>query len=434
MALRLFSLVCIIFFTHFAGADDFTVHVTKGRLEAFPIAIPDMTGSPRAKEISDIIKANLTRSGIFRIIDPRAYIQNAESLAEKIRFSDWRLINAKALVVGELESSLDGFKMRFKLYDTAAERKLEGMDKEFKVDDFRKIAHTISDKIYERLIGITGYFNTKIMYVAETGPINNTLKRLAIMDQDGHNQKFLTNGRRGMIITPRFCPTRPEVTYMAYYEKKPRVYMMNLNTGREQLLGDYPGMTYAPRYSLDGKKLAMSYAHNGVSQVCVMELDSRKVRKITNNYSINTSPSFSPDASKIAFNSDRGGAPQLYVMNSDGSDVKRISFGQGRYATPVWSPRGDLIAFTKIYKKKFYIGVMRPDGSHERLLTKGDYIVEGPEWAPNGRLLTYFRQQPANSRGFAKVNIFTIHLSGDHERLITTSTDASDPSWSPLIP
>lgn len=432
--LRLSLFVFSILLTIPLSAEEFEVQVTRGKIEAFPIAIPSMFGDPKAHEITEIVKADLHRSGIFRLLDPRAFLQTAESLKAGPRFSDWRMINAKALVTGHVENDVGGqFRISYKLYDTYLDREIDRFEKVFTQADLRKVAHTISDRIYERIIGIQGYFNTRIAYIAESGDPRNRQKRLAIMDQDGFNQQFLTDAKLGMVITPRFCPTRPEITYMAYRNNTARVYVMDLVTGRERSIGQYANMTFAPRYSLDGNKLIMSYSENGNSDIYMMDLKTRHTKRLTSNSSINTSPSLSPDASKIVFNSDRGGTPQIYVMNSDGSDQKRISFGNGRYATPVWSPLGDLIAFTKIYNNEFFIGVMRPDGSNERLLTKGDYIVEGPEWAPNGRLLTYYRQSRRDSKGHAQVNLYTIHVLGDHEMWLRTTTDASDPSWSPLI-
>lgn len=416
-------------------AEEFEVHITRGKIEAFPIAISTMFGDQHAQDITEIIKADLHRSGIFRLLDPRAFIQTAESLKAGPRFSDWRLINAKALVTGHVTPDAHGqYRISYQLFDVYLDRETDRFEKTFTLAELRKVAHTISDRIYERIIGIPGYFNTRIAYVAESGHPKNRQKRLALMDQDGFNQEFLTKAETGMVVNPRFCPTRPEVTYMAYRNNQARIYVMDLNNRHERSLGTFANMTFAPRYSLDGNKLIMSYAeNNGNSDIYLMDLKTRQNKRLTANAAINTSPSLAPDSSKIVFNSDRGGSQQLYVMNADGSDQKRISFGDGKYATPVWSPLGDLIAFTKIYNGQFYIGVMRPDGSNERILTKGDYIVEGPEWAPNGRLLTYYRQSRRDRQGKAQVNLYTIHVSGEHEQWLRTTTDASDPSWSPLI-
>jgi TolB protein len=290
----------------------------------------------------------------------------------------------------------------------------------------------ISDKIYERLTGEKGYFDSRIIYVSETGPKVDRKKRLAVMDQDGYGVKYLTLGNE-LVLTPRFSPTSQHVTYMSYFKNLPRVYLLNIETGLQDLVGDFPGMTFAPRFSPDGKKIIMSFAQEGNSDIYTMDIKTRVVERLTDHPSIDTSPSYSPDGSYICFNSDRSGAQQIYTMRSDGTNVKRISFGEGLYGTPVWSPRGDLIAFTKLYRNKFYIGVMRSDGSGERLLTENFY-QEAPSWSPNGRVLIFYRETPSDNSGRGgSAKLWSIDLTGYNERLIPTPTDASDPSWSGLL-
>jgi TolB protein len=292
----------------------------------------------------------------------------------------------------------------------------------------------MADAIYKRVTGEDGYFDTRVVYVSESGPMDRRIKRLAIMDQDGSNHRLLTDGR-SLVLTPRFSPTAQEITYLSYARGVPRVYLFNIDTGQQEVVGDFPGMTFAPRFSPDGNKVIMSLAVEGNSDIYTLDLRTRQAVRLTDSPAIDTSPCYSPDGTRIVFNSDRGGSQQLYVMNADGSDVKRISFDSGaRYGTPVWSPRGDLIAFTKIDGGQFYIGVMRPDGSGERLLTQA-FLVEGPTWAPNGRVLMYFRQAPSDSKGNGgSPRLYTIDLTGYNEREVITPQDASDPAWSPLIP
>jgi TolB protein len=297
--------------------------------------------------------------------------------------------------------------------------------------NWRRIAHIISDEIYKRLTGEDGYFDSRIVYVAESGSVMARVKRLAIMDQDGANSRYLTDGA-SLVLTPRFSPTRQMITYMSYEGGTPRVYLYDLNTGRRNVLGDFPGMTFAPRFVPDGNRLVMSLATNGNSDIYTYDLSSRQKRRLTDNSGIDTAPSFSPDARQIVFESDRGGTQQLYVMDANGGPAQRITFGQGRYGNPVWSPRGDLIAFTRIYQGKFYIGVIRPDGSGERLITNA-YHVEGPSWSPNGRVLTYFKEKPVGSNGDQRqARVYTIDITGYNERMLATPQDGSDPAWSPL--
>lgn len=415
-----------------------TVDINRGFVEPLPVAVTDFAGSSgeeqqTGRDVAGVIAANLQRSGLFRAIDPGAFIQDAASLRAGPRFADWRLINAQALVSGATEMQPDGrLKVEFRLWDTFAEAQLTGLAYFTVPANWRRVAHIISDAIYKRLTGEDGYFDTRIVYIAESGPQNRRQKRLAIMDQDGENHRFLTDGN-ALVLTPRFSPTTQEITYLSYVGATPRVYLYNLNTGQQEVLGDFPGMTFAPRFSPDGNHVVMSLARQGNSEVYDMDLSTRRLTRLTNHPAIDTSPSSSPDGRQVVFNSDRGGTQQLYVMSNDGGGVRRISFNQGRYATPVWSPRGDLIAFTRIFQGEFYIGVMRPDGSGERMLTKG-FLVEGPTWAPNGRVLSFYRQTPADTRGKVESKLYSIDLTGFNEREIITPLDGSDPAWSPLIP
>ena len=411
--------------------------ITSGKVEPMPIAIPAFSGgaaneTQAGRDVAGVVSADLERSGLFRPIDPRSFIQNVSLDDAQPRFPDWRQINAQALVTGSVKTEGDGrLRVEFRLWDVFAEQQLTGYGYTTTQQNWRRIAHIIADEIYKRITGEEGYFDTRIVYVAESGPADKRVKRLAIMDQDGANNRFLTDGR-ALVLTPRFSPTAQEITYLSYGSGTPRVYLFNIDTGQQEVVGDFPGMTFAPRFSPDGNRVVLSRAENGVSNLFALDLRTRRPVRLTDSQAIDTSPCFSPDGSKIAFNSDRGGSQQLYVMNSDGSNVKRISFGSGKYGTPVWSPRGDLIAFTKIEGGSFYIGVMRTDGSGERLLTR-DFLVEGPTWAPNGRLLMYFRQSPTDSRGHGSTRLYSIDLTGSNQREVVTSQDASDPAWSPLL-
>ena len=410
------------------------VDITRGHVEPLPIALVDLAGSNEAdaevgRKITQVITRNLERSGLFRAIDPAAFISEPSGMTVRPRFQDWRIINAQALVTGRVVPSDTGRLMvEFRLWDVFAEQDLVGLKLSGSVEAWRPIAHTMSDKIYERLTGESGYFHTRVVYIAETGPPDKRIKRLAIMDQDGHNLRYLSDGRH-LVLTPRFSPTAQEITYLSYERGVPKVYLRHIDTGQQELLGDFPGMTFAPRFSPDGNFVVMTLAQDGNSEIYEMDLRSRGTRRLTNNPAIETAPCYSPDGQFIAFESDRGGSQQIYVMRRDGSDVRRITFGEGRYGTPVWSPRGDLIAFTKSHRGQFSIGVMKTDGSGERILAR-DYLVEGPTWAPNGRVLMFFR---SSSRDPDSAELVTIDLTGRNERILFTSTAASDPAWSPLI-
>ena len=434
----------ILFFTLLSitnAAALIEIDITEGNREPLPIAITNFFYddvdaamlSEISNNLSDVVEADLERCGLFDPINEEAFIQKNAAMHLRPRFEDWRLIKSQALVTGKLKI-VDGDKLRveFRLWDTLAEKELEALVLITTLDNWRRISHMISDKVYERLTGEKGYFDTRILYVSESGPKNQRIKKLAIMDQDGENHRHLTSGKE-LVLTPRFNPTKQEITYLSYFKNLPRVYLLNIETGNQEVVGDFPGMTFAPRFSPDGNKIIMSLAKDGNSDIYVMDLKSRVVTRLTNNPAIDTSPSYSPDGKKITFNSDRGGSQQIYVMDNDGRNQKRISNEGGNYATPVWSPRGDLIAFTKNFKGNYAIGVMRTNGEGERLLTENWY-QEAPSWSPNGRVLIFYRETAANEDGQGHSStLWSIDLTGFNERKIETPQDGSDPAWSNLL-
>ncbi len=440
LALALFFLPVIALVVPTKAHAELRVDITRGTVEPMPIAVASFHAiSPQNKKfatkIPQIISENLDGSGLFKPLNPRSFVQDINSIHDTgPRFGEWRAIGTQALVSGSVSQGNDGrTRVEFRLWDVFSQKQIIGIAYMTNETNWRRIAHIISDEIYKNLTGEDGYFDTRIVYIAESGTPTKRVKRLAIMDQDGANHQYLTDGSN-LVLTPRFSPTEQQITYMSYGSKGPSVYLYNINTGRHELLGDFPGMTFAPRFSPDGRKVIMSMAQNGNSDVYEMDLQSRRPRRITKNSSIDTSPSYAPDGKTIAFESDRGGSQQLYTMSTNGDNVTRITFGKGRYANPVWSPRGDLIAFTRMYKKKFYIGVIRPDGSGERLISTA-YHVEGPSWSPNGRVLTYFKERVVGPGGTQRqAKIYTVDITGYNERWLRTPVDGSDPAWSPLNP
>jgi len=434
--IRIFSLVMTVVAMTSTAFAELRVDITQGRVEPMPLAVMDFSGSSDTanqlgRQMAAVISADLERSGLFRPVDPKAFIQKELSMDQAPRFGDWRIVNAQALVQGHaIDQGAGQLVVQFRLWDVFAGSQMVGLSYNTTSDNWRRVAHIIADTIYQRVTGESGYFDTRIVYVAESGPANQRVKRLAIMDQDGANHKFLTDGS-DLVLTPRFSPTLQEITYLSYFNNTPRVYLFNIDSGRQSILGEFPGMTFAPRFSFDGTKVIMSMARDGNSDIYSMDLATRSLERLTRHSSIDTSPTYAPDGQSIAFNSDRGGSQQIYVMDSKGKNVRRISFGKGRYATPVWSPRGDLIAFTKMVSGRFYIGVMRTDGTGERLLAEG-YLVESPTWSPNGRVLMFYRE---TLRGEEKTTkLYSVDLTGYNEREVITPLEGSDPAWSPLIP
>lgn len=406
------------------------IDINQGNIEPLPIAVTDFISSDGiGAQISQIVTDNLRRSGLFAPVDKGAFIEQVSNPDISPRFEDWRVINAQALVTGRVTEEGGGrLKAEFRLWDTFANEQMTGEQFFTNRDNWRRVAHIISDAIYERLTGEKGYFDTRIVFVSESGSRSDRRKRLAIMDQDGANVRYLTQ-TNDLVLTPQFSPSRQEITYMDFDGGQPKVYLLQLETGQRELVGDFPGMTFSPRFSPDGGRVVMSLlGDDGNANIYAMDLSSRNTTRLTNSASIDTSPSYSPDGSQVVFESDRGGRQQLYVMAANGGQPNRISFGNGSYSTPVWSPRGDLIAFTKQSGGQFSIGVMRPDGSGERILTTG-FHNEGPTWAPNGRVLMFFRQ----NAGAGGPQLYSIDVTGRNEQALATPEFASDPAWSPLL-
>jgi TolB protein len=428
-----FALFCAVFAALLAGplpaSAALQVDVTQGNAQPLPIAIPDfLSGDAAGANIAGVVRADLERSGLFRPLDQKGFAEHVTNINAVPTFASWRAITAQGLVTGQVTLQPDGrLRVDFRLWDVSGESQMLGLQFFTTPENWRRVAHLVSDAIYSRITGEKGYFDTRIVFISETGPATKRVKRLAVMDEDGANPIFLTRGDY-MVLTPRFNPTAQMIAYMSYIGAKPRVYLFDLETGKQEQLGNFPNMTFSPRFSPDGNKVALTLESGGNSDIYVMDLRTRAVQRLTTEPGIDTAPSFSPDGRQIAFESDRGGSQQIYVMNADGSGQHRVSFGTGANGTPVWSPRGDLMAFTRRTGNVFSIGVMHPDGSGERLISSGGKD-EGPTWAPNGRVLMYNRTL-AGGRGS---QIWSVDVTGRNERRVLTPGSASDPAWSPLI-
>ena len=402
-----------------------------------PIAITNFVpGGPSDGDVSNgitgVITNNLKRSGLFAPIDPAAFIEQINNFDKPPQFANWKSLNAQAVVTGRATRQSDGrLRGEFRLWEVDSGQPLAGQQYVTQPEFWRRIAHIISDQIYERMTGEKGYFDTRVVFVDESGPSERRVKKLALMDQDGANVRNLTRGA-DLVLTPRFSPSTQEITYMEFGQGDPRVYLYNIETGQREIVGNFPGMSFSPRFSPDGQRIIMSLQQGGNSNLFVMDLRSKSTTRLTDTPAIDTSPSYSPDGSQICFESDRGGKPQIYVMSAQGGQAQRISFARddvnASYSTPVWSPRGDYIAFTRQGGGQFAIGLIKPDGSGERLLTSG-FHNEGPTFAPNGSYLMFFRD-PGGASG---PSLFTIDISGRTELKVPTPGFASDPAWSPLL-
>ena len=438
---KLFLGITLFLLPLLAKADN-VIHITKGISDPIPIAINSFRGVDPAdikiaQDVIAVISNDLKGSGMFRPISSAAFIESKIGTSHTPLFAAWQQINANLLLNGEVTKTASGkLQVKFILWDAILEKQLVSESFELSEKLWRRVAHKIADSVYSKITGYDGYFNTRIVYVSESGPYLKRVKRLALMDQDGANHQYLTNGS-DLVLTPRFSPDGKKILYLSYKNRIPQVHTLDLRSGKSQLLGHFPGMSFAPRFSPDGDYVVMSIAKNGATNIYEMSLRNKKVSQLTEGISINTSPSYSPDGKNIIFNSDRHGARQLFVMGRNGSNIQKISFGGGSYAEPNWSSR-NFIAFTKVSRSSgFTIGVMKPDfvdgQSNERLIASG-YLVEAPSWAPNGRVVVFTkgsRNKGKSSNGLNR--IYTIDFTGHNERIIPTPSDASDPDWSHVI-
>ncbi len=418
------------------SAGPLRIEITEGIIEPLPVAVPtflsETPGAARiARSIERLLIADLVGTQLFREVPKDAHIQSIDTFDAPVRFPDWKAVNAQALVVGSVSlSGRDQVVVRFRLYDVFSEREF-GASLQFAApaDNWRRIAHKVADTVYSRITGETGYFDSRVVFVSETGPKNRRRKRLAIMDYDGANTQFLTGDNNDIVLAPRFSPDGSWLLYTSYRTGSPRAHILNIDDARPRLLDASIGnMTFSPRFAPDGRTVVFSVEQGGNTDIWRMNVDGSNKQRLTLHPAIDTAPSFSPDGSRIVFESDRSGTQQIYIMSASGNLPRRISFGPGRYGTPVWSPNGDYIAFTKQNRGRFHIGVMRIDGSEERLLT-ASFLDEGPTWSPNGRVLMFARGTAGVNGGFS---IYSVDISGRNLKRVPTPAGASDPAWSPL--
>jgi TolB protein len=394
------------------------------------VATPAGTTDELGQKIAEVIASDLKGSGLFTPTGPAGLTRPTVPEVTFPAYDRWSAIGMEALVQGFVRSAggNNDITVGCYLYDVALKSELTRQGYVVPPGDWRRAAHKCADAIYARLSGESPFFDSRIAYIAESGPKDNRVKRLAIMDSDGANHRFITNGQ-SLALTPRFSPDYGSIVYVSYLNRRVRIYIYDIGTGRQRLVTESSNATFAPRWSPDGRNILFSMATGGNTDIYRVPAQGGMPVRLTNSPGIDVGGSYSPDGSKIVFESDRSGTQQIYIMNADGSGQTRISHGGGRYATPEWSPRGDLIAFTKI-SGDFKIAVMTPGGDNERLLTNG-WQDEQPSWSPNGRVLQFFRTSPGRSGGS---QIWQVDLTGVNERRIPTPLNGSDPAWGPLLP
>jgi TolB protein len=410
--------------------------ITDGVIEPLPFAVPtfqaETAGAEQvASDISRLVAQDLAGTGLFREIPQEAFISQMGAFGAPVAYPDWRAVNAQALIGGAVSVNGDQLVVKFRLYDVFTGAELgEGLQFAGTVGGWRRMAHKVSDAAYSRITGEGGYFDSRVVYVAEQGPKDNRQKRLAIMDYDGANTQFLTDSST-IVLAPRFSPTGDRVLYTSYESGFPRINLLDVGSVSKRQVQTAEGeMAFSPRFSKDGSRVVYSIANGGNTDLYISDLNSGASTRLTNAPSIETAPSFSPDGSQIVFESDRSGGSQIYIMSAGGGEPQRVSFGAGRYGTPVWSPRGDLIAFTNQEGGQFHIGVMRTDGSEERILTTS-FLDEGPTWSPNGRVLMFSRETQGAGGTSA---LYSVDISGRNLKPVPVQGGASDAAWGPLQP
>ena len=410
------------------------IEITEGVIEPLPYAVPNFVASDSgsadiAGQLTRVVAADLSGTGLFREIPADAHIGRVSDFSAPVRYADWKAVNAQALITGAVQVSGNRLTVQFRVHDVFSGAELgNGLQFSGTTAGWRRMAHKVADAVYSRITGEGGYFDSRVVFVSESGPKNDRRKRLAIMDYDGANVQYLTDSA-AIVLAPRFSPTGDRVLYTSYESGFPQVHVLDVGKVQRRVIGSQDGaMSFAPRFAPDGNTVVYSETRGGNTDIYTMDISGNNRRQLTRAPSIETAPSYSPDGSQIVFESDRSGSQQLYVMSANGGEAKRISFGKGRYGTPVWSPRGDLIAFTKQSKGRFHIGVMRTDGSEERLLT-ASFLDEGPTWSPNGRVIMFTREtQGANGRAL----LYSVDITGRNLRPVRTPDGGSDPAWSPL--
>ena len=429
-------LACVMAGPVFAQSGPLRLTITDGVIEPLPFAVPtfqaETAGAEQlANDISRLVVQDLANTGLFREIPSSAFISTPATFGAPLAYADWRAINAQAVIGGAVAVNGDQLSVKFRLYDVFSGEELGGgLQFAGTVQGWRRMAHKVADAAYSRITGEGGYFDSRVVYVAESGPKDNRQKRLAIMDYDGANTQFLTDSA-AIVLAPRFSPNGDRVLYTSYESGFPRINVVDVaSVGRRQLATAEGEMSFSPRFSRDGQRVIYSLTNGSNTDLYITDLNSGAHQRLTSQPSIETAPSFSPDGTQIVFESDRSGSQQLYIMSASGGEARRISFGDGRYGTPVWSPRGDLVAFTKQNAGRFHIGVMRTDGSEERLLTASP-LDEGPSWSPNGRVLMFMRETLGATGTSA---LWSVDIAGRNLRPVPVNGGASDPTWGPLQP
>ncbi len=439
MLKKLLLLVVFIFFGAGAAHAELKVDIIAGAAEPIPIAVQkfEIAGTVTADDaatVRAVVENDLKSTGLFRIVSHDAFPQYVH-MNEMPNFKLWMAIKTQVLVQAKLTSESGGrYKLEFYVWDVNGKEQIEAQSLVASKSSLRRLAHIMADAIYERLTGETGYFDTQIVFIAETGPVHRRVKRMAIMDQDGYGLRYLSD-EKTFVMSPHFSPNMQTIVFLSYRDDDPMVWTLDLDSGEQRRLGQFGGMNFAPRFSPDGTKIALSLVKNGITHLYEYDMETQKLRQLTFGRSLNTSPSYSPDGKKLAFNSDRSGRQQIHVLDLKTLEEERITYGAGRYATPAWSPDGQFIAFTKMADDTFYIGIMNPRGRNEKILAGGWYM-EAPSWAPGSRRLVYYETEKDIDDVERISHIRSVDITGQniYEIELPDGVNGVEPTWSPRLP
>ncbi|MBD5400307.1 Tol-Pal system protein TolB [bacterium] len=421
-----------------ASRAELKVDIIAGAASPIPVAIQKFeTGSgvssKDASMIREVVEKDLNSTGLFRIVNHDAFPEFVK-MGDMPNFQSWAAIKTQVLVQSKLEIQDGKYKLEFYVWDVNGKEQIEAQSLVASKQSARRLAHIMADAIYERLTGEIGYFDTQIVFIAETGPIKKRVKRMAIMDQDGYGLRYLSD-KNTFVMSPHFSPNMQTVVFLSYRDDDPMVWSLNLDTGDARRLGNFGGMSFAPRFSPDGKKVALSLVKNGITHIYEYDTEEKTLRQLTFGNSLNTSPSYSPDGKKMAFNSDRSGRQQIHVLDLETLAEERITYGNGRYATPAWSPDGQFIAFTKMADDTFYVGIMDPRGRNEKILA-GGWFMEAPSWAPGSRRLVYYETEKALDGIERTSHIRSVDITGQnvYDIELPDNVNGLEPTWSPRLP
>ena len=434
-----FVMVLVSFLFISPSRAELHVDVVAGGVDPIAIAIQKFetigkVSNSDAKMLREVVENDLKRTGLFRIVNHDAFPEFVK-MNEMPNFKSWAAIKTQVLAQASIQpEGKDSYKLEFYLWDVNGQEQIEAQSLIASKKSIRRLAHIMADAIYERLTGEVGYFDTQIVFIAETGSVSNRVKRMAIMDQDGYGMRFLSD-KKTFVMSPHFSPNMSTVVFLSYRNDDPMVWVLDLDTGDQTKLGNFGGMSFAPRFSPDGSKVALSLVKNGVTNIYEYDMATKGLRQLTFGNHIDTSPSYSPDGRYMVYNSDSSGSQQIHVMDLKTGKQKRITFGAGRYATPAWSPDGQFIAFTKMADNTFYIGIMNPEGRHEKILAGGWYM-EAPSWAPGSRRLVYYETERTADGEERVSHIRSVDITGQniYDIDLKDGLNGTEPTWSPKLP